>query len=229
MAETPYDKLEDEELKSLTPEAIRKLEENQSGAKEPEEADEDGEPEESEEPEEPEHPGEKHVREEAEKEKVLSDKLRDQWQSAKDEDSGVFKTKHEGQLGHGYTKGGSPPAWRSWAGKNRKWVFGGSIAAAGIVGIFLVMFSFLNLFKLDGIMSNVDARTFARLNGVEDRRSVSWMQAYMQMRLADIGDNPNLNKGSNSDNAFFRASSVNNGNPIIDWYRTLRTSKFEQQ
>jgi hypothetical protein len=56
---------------------------------------------------------------------------------------------------------------------------------------------------------------------------MAWMEAYMRMRMADIGDHPNLDKGADSDNQFFRSERLRE-NPITDWYKTLRTSKFEQ-
>lgn len=223
MAQSPYDDSQDEQSKSLTPESLRRLEDRNSDHREASEHKEGSDDSEG-----YEHPGEKHVREEADKEKSLGDNLRNQWQQSKEDDNQPFRKTHDNQVGRGYQKG-LPAPLRVWAGRNRKWLIGGGVAATGIIGIIIALFGALNLFKLDDLVSNIDARSFARLNGVEDRRSVSWMQAYMQMRLADIGDNPDLSKGTSSDNAFFRAESVNTGNPIFDWYRTLRTSKFEQE
>ncbi|MDB5160721.1 MAG: hypothetical protein JWO96_101 [Candidatus Saccharibacteria bacterium] len=135
---------------------------------------------------------------------------------------------HENKVGKGYNK--SPLA------KNRLGFFGQRRALLGLISVALVggllsFGSFFSTFKLNGIMENVSARTFARLNGVEDRRSQAWTRAYIQMRLMDWGNNPDMTPGK-EENALFRASRVNHGFTInqlaLDWYRTLRTSSFEQ-
>jgi hypothetical protein len=115
------------------------------------------------------------------------------------DDSRSFYTKGAGQLKN----------WR----QNRKLLF--------------LLLGFINVFKLDHIMSNVDATTFARLNGVQDRRSVAWQRAYLQMRLMDMGNNADMTSGQER-NILFRSSRVSTGQPVRDWYRTMRTSKFEQ-
>ncbi len=142
-------------------------------------------------------------------------------------------TQHENQVGAGYKPGGDKKKKNSFdrirqLRKRQKLLMAGGGIAGLLAAIILMLFGFLNVFKLDHMISNVDAQTFARLHGVEDRRSLAWMQAYMTMRLADMGDNPDLDKGANSDNAFFRSEKVRK-NPVTDWYRTLRTSKFEQE
>lgn len=133
------------------------------------------------------------------------------------------------RVGRGYTAGGSGgQSSRARLKTRRKLLLG--LGAGGVITLLIIggLFSFLNVFKLDHIMSNIDSRTFARLNGVNDRRSLAWMEAYMRMRLADIGDNPNLDKAADSDNQFFRSERIRE-NPFTDWYKTMRTSKFEQE
>jgi hypothetical protein len=130
---------------------------------------------------------------------------------------------HENQIGGGYSGSKTKPTGFFQQVRNHKKLFAGAGVIVGlIITAFIVLFGFLNIFKLDGMMSNIDSKTFARLNGVADRRSLAWMEAYMQMRLADIGDNPNLDKGADSDNAIFRAERVRE-NPLTDWYKTLLT------
>jgi len=222
MADPVYDS--DKDLDKLTPEAIRELEEKYDT---PADQAEDLAIEDGADPDELERKGmgrKLRKRSEAQDEQeaeALNQRPQDRWQAA--------KTQHENQVGRGYRKHGNSD--KSLLTKIRdqrhKLIIGGSIAAV-VIALVFALFGFLNVFKLDDIMSNIDAKTFARLNGVEDRRSVSWMQAYMEMRLMDIGDNPELGKADKSDNLIFRAGKVSTGNPIIDWYRTLRTSKFEQ-
>lgn len=136
---------------------------------------------------------------------------------------------HEDQFPGGYKKNQK----RTARGRIRQWrrrrtlLAGAGLFATLLTTGLIILFGFLHIFKLDNIMSNIDARTFTRLNGVADRRSLAWMEAYMRMRLADIGDHPNLDKGADSDNQFFRSEKVRN-NPVTDWYKTLRTSKFEE-
>jgi hypothetical protein len=138
-------------------------------------------------------------------------------------------TQHDDTLGSGYKKEGkkSKNSLQNLS-KRRGLLAGGGLLAAGLITGIVLLLSFLNVFKLDDLMSNIDAKTFARLNGVADRRSERWMQSYLELRLMDIGDDPDLNKGANSDNLIFRSNNISTGNPISDWYRTLRTSSFEQ-
>lgn len=145
---------------------------------------------------------------------------------------------HSDRVGRGYTEDKKENKIRlSGSGRlsrRKKFLLVG-ISGSIVTLIIAAIFGFLGIFKLEHIMSNIDAKTFARMQGVEDRRSRRWMQAYLEMRLADIAQSadgnevPDLDKGSQSDNLFFRSEQVNNGNPIRDWYRTMRTSKFEQE
>src|SRR5665213_1346163 len=135
------------------------------------------------------------------------------------------KQEHENMVGRGWRN--TKDSASNWRKRRAAMLIGGTISVFLVAGI-VFMFGFLNVFKLDGIMSNIDAASFARLNGVQQQRSYAWMKSYMLMRMADIGDNPDLSKGPKSDNKYFRASGVNTGSPVMDWYRTMRTSKFEQ-
>jgi hypothetical protein len=111
--------------------------------------------------------------------------------------------------------------------QRRKTIMMATLISSIVIAVLVGMFGLLGSLKLDSLMSNIDAKTFARLQGVEDRRSMAWMQAYMEMRLMDMGNNPDMTPGKEQ-NMLFRSGRVSTGNPIGDWYRTLRTSKFEQ-
>ncbi len=111
-----------------------------------------------------------------------------------------------------------------------------SLGAGGIslIIVLAAILGFLNVFKLDTLLQNIDARTFARLNGNLDGRSNEYIRTYMIMRLADIGDSPNLDRPNDPDNLILRANNVDTGNPVYKWYRVLRgsntkTSAFERQ
>jgi len=135
---------------------------------------------------------------------------------------------HDGQVGSGYQQGSVSKSLFERFRRNRQ-MLSATIAITGVIGAVVIgFFGLFGSLKLDGIMSNIDAKTFARLQGVEDRRSVAWMQAYMEMRLMDMGDHPSMEPGK-EENVLFRSNRVSTGNPVRDWYRTLRTSKFEQQ
>lgn len=104
-----------------------------------------------------------------------------------------------------------------------------SATIAGAVAIFGGLFSFLNVFKLDHFLQNVEKRGYMRYQVDLDGRSTKWIQAYLQLRMGEIDDpDPNANIGDR-DNLLFRSNRVDNNNPARDWYRTLRTSKFEQE
>lgn len=156
---------------------------------------------------------------------ALNNRLRDEWRNAKDEDAGNFKQRSEGQVGRGYTGlSGIGAPWR----KKRKLLAISSIFGALLIAGTVSMFSFLNVFKLDHLMQNIDAKTFARLNGNLENRSTKYINAYMTLRLADIGNNPDLDKPNDPDNLILRSNRVDNNNPLFDWYKTMRASKFEQ-
>lgn len=100
----------------------------------------------------------------------------------------------------------------------------GGIGGGAIAGL-LGLFSFLNVFQLDHLLQNIDSKAFLRYQVNLDVRSRRWVQAYVQARMADIGDGT----PGDGDNLLFRANKVDIGNPIRDWYRTMRTSNFEKE
>jgi len=112
----------------------------------------------------------------------------------------------------------------------KKYLIAGGFSAA-IVAVIILVLGFLNVFKLDGLMSSIEQRAFLRQNATLDTRSSKWINAYVEGRLLDMGDNPNFNSPDfkKDDNLLFRATRVDTNNPFTDWYKTLRTSKFEQQ
>ncbi len=105
----------------------------------------------------------------------------------------------------------------------------------GIGGtLFAIIFGlsgFLGVFKMDHVMSNIDAKAFARMNGSLDARNTSYIRTYMELRLADIcpgASDASCVSVKDTDNLLFRTDKVKRGNPIFNWYRTLRSSSFEK-
>lgn len=168
-------------------------------------------------------PGDERMMEERAKEGASEDLLKQSSAEKKEtsllgglgSDGESFYKKSSGQLKN----------WR----QNKKLLFGLGLGGAVAGGMTLLLFGFLNVFKLDHMMSNIDSKTFARLNGTLDGRSSKYINTYMTLRLADIGDNPNFDKPNDPDNLILRANRVDNNNPLFDWYKTMRTSKFEQE
>jgi hypothetical protein len=111
----------------------------------------------------------------------------------------------------------------------RRYLIIGGFTAA-FVAVVVLIFGFLNVFKLDGLMSSIEQRAFLRQNATLDTRSSKWINSYVEARLLDMGDKPNLDSANfnKDENLLFRASRVDTNNPFFDWYRTLRTSQFEQ-
>jgi murein DD-endopeptidase MepM/ murein hydrolase activator NlpD len=134
-------------------------------------------------------------------------------------------TPHEGQLGNGYSPGSGKtekkPYWQRLA-KRRGLLAGSGLLGGGLIVGILLFFSFLNVFKLDHMMSNIDQKTFSRFNAAANGRSDKWVQSYLFLRLMQLQGN-----GTDSDSEYFRANKVDTNNPIKDWYHTLRTSNFE--
>jgi hypothetical protein len=100
---------------------------------------------------------------------------------------------------------------------------------AGLATLIIVVASlsgFLNVFKLDHIMKNIEGKAFQRYQVSMDHRSQKWIEAYLMIRLGEVED-PDL-APKDRDNIVFRAEKVKTDDPIYDWYRTLRTSKFEK-
>lgn len=102
----------------------------------------------------------------------------------------------------------------------------------GLIAILIAVGSFMGLlstFKLDHLLQNIEQRSFVRYQVSMEGRSTKWIQAYMQLRMAEIED-PNgvSTSGREQDNLLFRANRVDTNSPTTDWYQTMRTSKFEQ-
>jgi len=104
----------------------------------------------------------------------------------------------------------------------RKYLIIGGFSAA-LVAIIVLIFGFLNVFKLDGLMSSIEQRAFLRQNATLDTRSSKWINSYVEARLLDMGDNPNLSNPDfkKDENLLFRANRVDTNSPFFDWYRTL--------
>lgn len=86
-------------------------------------------------------------------------------------------------------------------------------------------FGFLNTFRLDHLMSNIEKKAFLRYQVDMDDRSSKWINTYLMLRLGEV-DDPEL-APEDRDNIVFRSNRVDNNNPLTDWYKTMRASKFE--
>jgi len=110
-------------------------------------------------------------------------------------------------------------------GKKAALGLGASLLLTLVIGLGSI-FSFLNVFKLNTITQNIEQKAFARYSGAAERRSTSWMAAYIAVRLGEIENNSI--KPEDRKNIFFQADSVNAGGPFKNWYRTMRASSFEK-
>lgn len=101
------------------------------------------------------------------------------------------------------------------------------VAVAGVTGS-LVSFIFLGFsaLGLPNFMQNIEKAAFGRFQVDMRGRSSKWLAAYMTLRLAEVDDKSKAPK--DRDNLFFRADRVDNNQPLRDWYRTMRTGKFER-
>jgi hypothetical protein len=99
---------------------------------------------------------------------------------------------------------------------------------SGFISLIVTMVTFFlpSGFTLPNFLKNAEDAGFQRYQVDINTRSTAWLQAYMDLRFGEIED-PNLAPGDR-DNVFFRADNVKNNQFIRDWYRTLRTSNFEQ-
>ncbi len=101
------------------------------------------------------------------------------------------------------------------------------LATTGLFGILLSFggfLGFLQTFRLKHLLENINFQAFSRYNAAFDRRSDKWMKAYFKVRLMEW--NGDLAPDGDG-NVYFRANRVDTDNPFKDWYRTMRTSKFE--
>lgn len=160
--------------------------------------------------------------EDTQKEKELNQHLQDTWKYVNEAD----QARHDNQVGGGYKASSRQRGLRrtiqQW--RQRKKLIAGTGAIVSLfVTAFILLLSFLNVFKLPDMMSNIDAKTFSRFDAAASRRSDKWIQSYLTLRLLQF-------KGltdADPDSDYFRAYKVDTNNPVRDWYRTLRTSKFE--
>jgi len=131
-------------------------------------------------------------------------------------------------LGRGFTgrgKARKTKARLAGLAKKKIAVVLATAGATGVLAIFGGFFGFINAFKLDFFLSNIEKNGFMRYQADLDRRSSKWMQAYLTLRMGEI-EAPEL-RPQDRDNLIFRANRVDRNNPAMDWFRTLRTSSFE--
>lgn len=108
----------------------------------------------------------------------------------------------------------------------RKWAVataaGGGITAiaAGLLGLFGI----LNVFQLDHLLNNIEAKGFVRYQVDMEGRSDRWISAYLMLRLGEVED-PNL-KPADRDNILFRANTTDLSNPMFAWYKAMRGGRF---
>lgn len=109
---------------------------------------------------------------------------------------------------------------QNWRGSN--WKVAGGVGGLIIVLVLIVgaFFSFLNVFKLEHFMQNVEVKGMARYISATDKRSSKWIESYIKIRLSSL-------KGDGSDSPLFRSDRVDTNNPLTDWYKTMKASSFE--
>lgn len=100
------------------------------------------------------------------------------------------------------------------------------IAALTTGTVSMAMLLSFSPFGLINFLKNIEAKGFQRYQVNMEGRSSKWFQAYMAMRLSEI-DDPNI-APKDRQPIIFRSERVDNNKYTKDWYRTLRTSKFEQ-
>jgi predicted deacylase len=162
----------------------------------------------------------------------LSKQMGDKFLKAREEDAAVGKS--DDSKGGGFynaTGDGIKDHYKATAGtkakssKRGKIAIGAAIGATTLgVGLIASFGNFFQTFKLEHIMETIQSSASARLNASFDGRSKSYMKAYFKLRMGEISDGNNYS----GDNLFFKADKVQTGNPLRDWYSTLRTGSFEK-
>jgi hypothetical protein len=108
-------------------------------------------------------------------------------------------------------------------------IAGTALAILGFGGGMFGLFSFLNAFRLDNFVSNIENRAFIRYQVDMDGRSSKWIASYLEIRMMEIDPGKSGVKiDPERDNLMFRSNAIATGNPVRDWYRTMRTSNFEK-
>lgn len=158
---------------------------------------------------------------EAEETAALDEKIKKEWAKATAEDEAA------GNSLYMPTKKGEKVSFWGKLNKRRKWLIGAAAAGGLTIALVALLLSFLNISKFDFLVSNIDNRVFARFTSVADRRSSKWVQAYVSVRLLEWGDQ--RGEGAMRNNQLFRSNAVDTNHPFTDWYRTMRTSNFEQE
>jgi hypothetical protein len=113
---------------------------------------------------------------------------------------------------------------------SKKILYGG--IGAGLATVFVVIGSFLgflNVFKLDHIMNNVETKAFTRYQVALDGRSDRWIRSYVMIRLSEITDDAHIlnDLDTNNRTLLFKSGAVDTNRPWVDWYGTMRASSFE--
>jgi hypothetical protein len=122
----------------------------------------------------------------------------------------------------------NPGSERKGSGSLLKSARSKTLAITGILGILMAfgsIFGFLNTFRLKHLLENINFHAFNRYNASVAARSDKWNKAYLKVRMMEWEGKAGSVDGNG--NAFFRANKVDTNNPFKDWYRTMRTSSFE--
>lgn len=130
--------------------------------------------------------------------------------------------RNDDKKGFGGKKGSSKAAGGGML-KNRKMLLGVGGGVVGSVFAFMAFFNLLHTFQTDHLFKNIETKTASRLNASLDSRNRSLTQAYMKIRATEIQG------GTANDNLYFKADKIKTGNPMRDWYATMRASKFETE
>ncbi|MGZ6005755.1 MAG: hypothetical protein ACXWLH_06475, partial [Candidatus Saccharimonadales bacterium] len=110
-------------------------------------------------------------------------------------------------------------------GVNKRTARTAGVIISLLVAIFGAIMS-LSPFNLANFMANVEQRGFARYQVDMRGRSREWLQAYMELRFAEVEDKNLAPKDRK--NLYFR-SNVISSNPVKEWFLQLRgTGQFEQ-